>query len=236
MKVADGIHFVTQEMGGHVHAFLLDDGNGITLIDALYDTDGKLILDEIAQMGRQPSDVRNIIVTHAHRSHIGSIAALKKVSKAKVYSHEWEEGIVNGHRKATRVSLLPKPPFEVYKLQLGLALGLDGHPPCAVDQTLKEADQVGPLTVIATPGHTPGCLSFYWKEKKALFVGDVIATWPRVEAGWAGLTLDMKQNVQSVGKLSDFGYAIDVLGVGHGEPVTSDAPSLLKTLRDQKVD
>lgn len=234
MKLADGIHYVRQTMGGHVHAFLLDDGDGITLIDALYDTDAHRILDEIRAMGRQPSDLKNIIATHAHRSHIGGMAVLKEQTNARVYAHEWEIGIVEGQRKSTKVSLWPKPPLAAYYTQFGLAIGVDGHKPCLVDQSLKEAERVGPLTIVATPGHTPGCLSFYWPEKKALFVGDVIVTWPRVEAGWAGLTLDMKQNVKSVGKLSDFGD-IDIVGVGHGEPIAEGGIEVLKKLREQKV-
>ena len=106
--------------------------------------------------------------------------------------------------------------------------------PCRVDQSLKDGDHVGPLTIVSTPGHTPGCLSFWWPAKKALFVGDVVATWPRVEAGWAGLTLDMKQNVQSVGKLSDFGNA-EIVGVGHGDPIPAGGIEVLKKLREQKV-
>jgi len=234
MKLTDGIHYLSQDMGGHVHAFLLDDGNGITLIDALYDSDGKMILDEIKAMGRQPSDLKNIIATHAHRSHIGGIAELKKQTNAKVYAHEWEIDIIEGKRKSTKVSLWPKAPLAAYKLQFGLAIGFDGHKPCTVDQSLKEADQVGPLTIVSTPGHRPGCLSFHWPAKKASFVGDVIVTWPRVEAGWAGLTLDMKQNVQSVGKLSDFGD-VEIVGVGHGEPIPEGGIEVLKQLREQGV-
>lgn len=41
MKVAEGIYSLSQTKGGHVHAFLLDDGNSLTLIDALYDTDAR---------------------------------------------------------------------------------------------------------------------------------------------------------------------------------------------------
>src|ERR1022692_1635928 len=89
-------------MGGHVHAFLLDDGDGITLIDALYDTDAHRILDEIRAMGRQPSDLKNIIATHAHRSHIGGMAVLKEQTNARVFAHEWEIGIIEGQRKSTR--------------------------------------------------------------------------------------------------------------------------------------
>jgi glyoxylase-like metal-dependent hydrolase (beta-lactamase superfamily II) len=234
MKLTDGIHYVSQTTGGHVHAFLLDDGKSLTLIDALYDSDAGLLLEEIKLMGRQPSDLKNIILTHAHRSHIGGVAALKKVSNATVYSHDWEAGIIDGSRGATKVSIFPKPPIEAYYMQLGLALGVDGHVPCRVDQSLKDGDHVGSLTIVSTPGHTPGCLSFSWPEKKALFVGDVIVTWPRVEAGWAGLTLDMKQNVQSVGKLSDFGD-VDIVGVGHGEPIEQGGIEVLKRLREQRV-
>jgi glyoxylase-like metal-dependent hydrolase (beta-lactamase superfamily II) len=220
-------------MGGHVHAFLLDDGNGITLIDALYDTEPNIILDEIKAMGRQPSDLKNIIATHAHRSHIGGMANLKEMTKARVYAHDWEIGIVEGKRKSTKVSIWPKPPKEAYYTQLGLALGVDGHKACTVDEALKEADHIGPLTIVATPGHTPGCMSFYWPEKKALFVGDVVVTWPNVEAGWPGLTLDMAENVRSIGKLSDFGD-IEIVGVGHGEPIGEGGIEVLKKLRDQK--
>jgi glyoxylase-like metal-dependent hydrolase (beta-lactamase superfamily II) len=234
VKLTDGIHYLRQTMGGHVHAFLLDDGNGITLIDALYDTDGKMILDEIRAMGRQPSDLKNIIATHAHRSHIGGMAELKEQTNATVYAHEWEIGIIEGKRKSTKVSIWPKPPLAAYYTQFGLALGFDGHKPCLVDQSLKEGDHVGPLTIVATPGHTPGCLAFHWTEKKALFVGDVVVTWPYVEAGWPGLTLDMKQNIKSIGKLSDFGDT-EIVGVGHGEPIAEGGIEVLKKLREQKV-
>ena len=235
MKVTEGIYSLGQEKGGFVRAFLLDDGGSLTLIDALFDNDASLVLDEIRGIGRQPSDLKNIIITHAHRSHIGGVAALKKLSSATVYAHEWEAGILDGSRKATRVTLIPKPPLEVYYLQLGLALGLDDHDPCRVDQTIKDGDHVGPLTTVSTPGHTPGCLSFHWPQKKAVFVGDVVVTWPHVEAGWAGLTLDMKENVQSVGKLSDFGD-VEIVGVGHGEPIAEGGIEVLKKLRNQKVD
>lgn len=234
MKLTDGIHYLSQEKGGHVHAFLLDNGVGLSLIDALFDTDAKMILAEIAAMGHQPSYLKHIIATHAHRSHIGGIAELKRQSRARVYAHEWEIGIIEGQRKSTKVSIWPKAPLAAYKLQFGLAIGIDGHAPCIVDQALKEGDRVGPLTILSTPGHTPGCLSFYWPEKKALFVGDVMVTWPRVEAGWAGLTLDMRENVRSVGKLSDFGN-IEIIGVGHGEPIAQGGIGVLKRLREQKV-
>ena len=229
MRIANGIHSMGQEEGGHVHAFLLDDGNGLTLIDTMYDDDAHHVLAELTSIGKKPADLKNIILTHAHKSHLGGLAALKKASGATVHSHDWEVDIIAGRREATRVSPFPKKPLQVYKLQLGLALGLGKHQPCEVDHRLKAGDRVGPLEVVETPGHTPGSLSFWWPERRALFAGDVIATWPDVAPGWPGLTLDNDRNLRSVHQLTDFGNA-EILCVGHGEPITQGAATMIKKL------
>jgi glyoxylase-like metal-dependent hydrolase (beta-lactamase superfamily II) len=229
MRIANGIHSMGQEEGGHVHAFLLDDGNGLTLIDTMYDDDGHLVLAELASIGKKPADLKNIILTHAHKSHLGGLAALKKASGATVHAHDWEVDIIAGRREATRVSKIPRKPLQVYKLQLGLALGLGKHQPCEVDYRLKAGDRVGPLEVVETPGHTPGSLSFWWPDRRALFAGDVVATWPDVAPGWPGLTLDNDRNLRSVHQLTDFGNA-EILCVGHGDPITQGAAATIKKL------
>jgi glyoxylase-like metal-dependent hydrolase (beta-lactamase superfamily II) len=230
MQIAPGIHSLGQDKGGRVHAYLLDDGLGLTLIDTLYDDDGHVVLAEIASMGRTPADLKQIILTHAHKSHVGGLAALKAASGATVSSHTWEVDIIAGRRKATPVSKIPRKPFAVLHLQLGLALGFGKHVPCEVDRQLKAGDRIGPLEVVETPGHTPGCLSFWWPERRALFVGDVVATWPELAPGWPGLTLDNAQNFRSVQQLTDFSNAA-ILGVGHGEPITTDAAARLRELK-----
>ncbi len=229
MRIAPGIFSMGQEEGGHVHAFLLDDGNGLTLIDTMYDDDARHVLAELKDIGRTPADIKHIILTHAHKSHVGGVAALKEASGAPVYAHDWEVDIIAGRREATRVSAVPRRPLAVYKLQLGLALGLGKHKPCEVDHRLKAGSRVGPLEVVETPGHTPGSLSFWWPERRALFAGDVVATWPEFAAGWPGLTLDNDRNLRSVNQLTDFGDA-EILCVGHGEPITEGAASQIKRL------
>ena len=229
MQIAPGIYSIGQEEGGHVHAFLLDDGKDLTLIDTGYDDDGRHIRDEMTALKRPLSDIRHIVLTHAHKSHLGGVATLRGLTGAAVYCHEWEEGIVTGKRKATPVSKVPQRPLKVYKLQLGLALGLGKHTPCRVDYVLQEGAKIGPLEVIATPGHTPGCLSLWWPEKRALFAGDIVATWPEVDLAWPGLTLDNAQNKRSVAKLTDLSNA-EILCVGHGEPIVEGAAELIKKL------
>jgi glyoxylase-like metal-dependent hydrolase (beta-lactamase superfamily II) len=233
MQLAPGLWSMRQDEGGHVHAYLIDDGQGLTLIDTLFNSDASVVLDGLKEAGKQVTDIRNIILTHAHRSHIGGLATLKKLSNATVYSHEWEEDIISGKRKATPVSLWPKAPLQVYSLQLGLALGLKPHVPCPVDKALKDGDHVGALEIVGVPGHTPGCLAFYWRERQALIVGDVVVTWPTITPGWPGLTLDNAENFKQVGKLADASSA-EILCVGHGEPLPSGASTILRELRDGK--
>lgn len=44
--------------------------------------------------------LKHILLTHAHRSHLGRLAELKRMSGATVYAHEWEADIIAGERKA----------------------------------------------------------------------------------------------------------------------------------------
>ena len=74
MQIAPGVYSLDQSTGGHVHAFLLDDGTELTLIDTLFDTDAGRILARISAIGKRVEDLKHIVLTHAHRSHLGGLA------------------------------------------------------------------------------------------------------------------------------------------------------------------
>lgn len=234
MEVAPGIHSIGQTMGGHVHAFLVDDGTSLTLIDTLYDTDGHRVLEAIRQLGRTPADVQQIVLTHAHRSHIGGLAALKKATGATVLAHAWEADIIAGDRKLPPKpsALIPMRPLRtyarVYYIQLGIALGIGKHPPCPVDRTVEDGDRIGPLEVLHAPGHSPGHLAFWWPERRALFAGDAIATWPEFAPGWSAFNLNDRQHRESLNRMAELDA--EVLAVGHGEPTTDDVAARVRAL------
>ena len=220
-ELAPGVHVLGGRKGGRVRAFLLDAGGELTLVDTLFEDDARGVLAAVRALGRSPRDLKRIVLTHAHRSHLGGLAALKRETGATVLAHEWEADIVAGERPAQSVGLKPTRPFRTYPFQVGIFLGRPKHRPSKVDELATEGDAVGPLRVLHTPGHSPGHLAFWWEERGLLITGDAVATWPRFEAGWPAFNLNPEQAFASVRRL----VALEprLVGVGHGDPLDERA-------------
>ncbi len=229
-ELAPGLHSLGTTKGGHVHAFLIDDGGELSLVDTLFQGDGRLVLQEIDRLGRRPSDLKRIAITHGHRSHLGGLAALKRASGATVHAHEYEADIVSGERRAQPVTLLPKQSLRLIPFQLGLRLNRPKHVPCPVDAELRDGDAFGPLQVLHVPGHTPGHLGFYWPERRFLIAGDGIATWPELCPGWEAFNLNKAQHSESLQRLAKLDA--EIVGVGHGDPITDGAPDRVHALAE----
>jgi glyoxylase-like metal-dependent hydrolase (beta-lactamase superfamily II) len=231
MEIAPGFHSIGETKGGHVHAFLFDAGGELTLVDTLFETDARVLLKYLKRIGRPPTAIRHIALTHAHRSHLGGLAALKRLSGATIYSHTWEADIIGGERSAQPVTLARLRPLKIYPFRVGLALGVPKHAACPVDQGVGDDDQIGPLQVVHIPGHSPGHLAFYWPERRVLVAGDAVATWPDLGPGWPAFNLNEMQQRASLTRLA--GFEVDVVGVGHGDPITKGAADNLAALAEQ---
>ena len=214
--------------GGRVRAFLLETNGELTLVDTLFENDASGVLDAIRQLGRGPADLKRIVLTHAHRSHLGGLAALKRATGATVLAHKSEADIVSGDRPAQPVGLKPTAQLRTYPFQIGIFLNRPKHRPCPIDQSVGDGDAVGPLRVLHVPGHSPGHLAFSWAERGLLLSGDAIATWPRFEAGWPAFTLNPEQHAESIRRLAELDASI--VGVGHGDPITAGAADKLHGL------
>jgi glyoxylase-like metal-dependent hydrolase (beta-lactamase superfamily II) len=230
MRVAEGVYSIGQTKGGRVHAYLFEQDRELTLVDTLFDADAERVLDCIRRIGRSPGNLKHIALTHAHRSHLGGLARLKRLTGALVCAHEWEADIIAGERLAQPVSLRPQGPLSTYPMRIGLALGRPRHAPCPVDRPLREGDQVGPLRVMHIPGHTPGHLAFHWEQRGVLAVGDAVATWPRIDAGWPGFNLNEGQYRASLKRLAQM--EAEVIAVGHGEPLRERAADRVHALAE----
>jgi glyoxylase-like metal-dependent hydrolase (beta-lactamase superfamily II) len=236
MELAPGIEALGDARWGYVRAFLIDDGNELTLVDTLGEPHPFTILAAIRRMGRSIADLKRVCLTHAHFSHLGGLIALKELSGAEIYSHAWEADIIAGEREAQRVPLLPRRPVRVYyPFQLGAAIGKgasgageDRFGGCPVDGHLTDGQVLGPVKVIHAPGHTPGHLAFWVESQGVLLAGDAIVTWPRLAGGWDSFTLNEQQQRESLRKLAD--YAPEKVGVGHGGAIVSKTADVVKSL------
>jgi len=232
-ELAPGVHSLGHGKGGHVHAFLIDDGGELTLVDTLFEGDARLVLEAIRGLGRSPSDLKRIAITHGHRSHLGGLAALKRASGATVYAHEWEADIVSVDRRAQAVSILPRQSLKLLPFQLGLWLNVPKAVPCPVDELLDEGDTLGPLQVLHAAGHSPGHLAFHWPERGFLIVGDAVATWPGLCPGWHSFNLNKPQHHATLQRLAALDASI--VGVGHGDPITVGAADTIRELASRPV-
>lgn len=236
-EIEDGLHTIGPETqgiarGGYPRAYLIEDGDHLILVDTLFDSDARMIRDYLWRIGRSPSELTHIVLTHAHRSHVGGLAVLSRLSSAQVCCHAADAPIVQGGERARPVQMRPlRPavlvPFRV--LTYLTHLPHVGAENCRVDRILSEGDTVGALEVLHVPGHTAGSLAFLWK-KRALFVGDVIVTWPTFAAGWPGFNVDDQQHRASLCRL--IGLEPVIVGPGHGPPIATDTVEYLATLTD----
>jgi glyoxylase-like metal-dependent hydrolase (beta-lactamase superfamily II) len=101
-----------------------------------------------------------------------------------------------------------------------------------IDGELKVGERVGPLTIVATPGKSPGEVALHWPQRKLLMVGDAVIGNPPGQCGLLREKVmdDPARLKGSVRKLLDLQF--DVLLFGDGVSILHDAKLRLKELVD----
>lgn len=231
-RLNEGVHVIglkrgmkgAYRKGGYTRAYLFEDGERLTLVDTLFDTDAQQIIDYLWSIGRSPSDLTDIVLTHSHRSHIGGVATLKRLSNARVWCHASEAGIVEGRRPSVPIALRPLRPLVLYPIRVMSYLPFAPHAPCTVDEKPKDGDRIGSLQVIHAPGHSPGNLALLW-HNRVLVVADMILTWPSFGPGWPGFNGDDALYRRSLWLLLNL--RPQIVCVAHGDPIREDAAAKL---------
>src|SRR3954470_3298084 len=143
---------------GFVNAFLVREEDGFTLVDTTTSGAAGALF---AAAERSGGAIRRIALTHGHGDHVGSLDALK--------------GRLGG---AVEV-LMPELDARILAGEHVVDGKLPGSWPkvtTAADARLADGDRVGSLRVVATPGHSPGHISFVDTRDGALIAGDVFTT------------------------------------------------------------
>ncbi len=142
-KVFDNLYFV----GSKIHSsWALTSSEGIILIDTLFTYNSEEeIVGGLKKLGLDPAKIKYVIITHAHGDHVGGA----KLLQDKFGSHivmggpDWDsiEKSVNSYP-------LGKPKRDI--------VADDG-------QKITLGDTA--VTIVTTPGHTPGTLSMIFTVK-----------------------------------------------------------------------
>ena len=103
MEIRPGIHRIP---GLRIsNAYLLEDADSLTLIDAGLPWDCGKILRYIESIGRDPQELHRILLTHSHPDHTGPLPDLRRVSGALVAVHHDDTRGRPGNERRVTVEL-----------------------------------------------------------------------------------------------------------------------------------
>ncbi len=194
-----------------VNCYVIEEKEDLTIIDTALPYSWKRIL-KICEGLKKP--LKRIVLTHAHDDHVGSLDTLKKLHPdILVYISKRDARLLEGDRSV-----------DEHEPQMPIKGGIPKNIQCRADVLLQEGDDIGSLTAISTPGHTPGSMSFLDSRNNSLIAGDAFQTWGGVAVSgtinWmfpfpALATWSKERALESAYKIQQIQPT--VLAVGHGD-------------------
>ena len=160
-----------------VNFFLVEDAGRVTVVDAGLPAYRPMLEAGLAKLGRTSHDVAAVVLTHPHIDHIGFAGGLG----VPVHVHADDERMTLngggfGKRERPVASYLRYP----HAWKLLTHMKTSGKPPRIEDvRTFADGETLdvpGRPRVIHTGGHTSGHVVFWFEDRGALAVGDLICT------------------------------------------------------------
>lgn len=219
---------------GPVNVYLIEE-DPLTLIDAGPRDDGSLeaLRSGLASLGHKLSDIKRIIISHAHADHYGLARVIVEESGATAYIHEWDAPAVSADHdyRAYRELLTAAgvPAAMIDRMETGYEKFKGFAYPLDHVETLKDDDEIlfehESLSVVHTPGHTPGSICLVRTSNRLVFASDTVLKTITPNPVLSPDPINAKRRFQSLGEylvsLARIrALAPTVLKGGHGDDVT----------------
>lgn len=208
---------------GVTNCFFIGSGSAWALVDAGEPKKEGCILENMKRFGIATNALKLIVLTHGHFDHLGSAAAVRDATRARILVHELDRGMLEqwdsnlprgftrwGRLMAAMVKFLarrsPPRPAKADIVMQGERLSLGEH---GIDAEL-----------LHTPGHTLGSLSVLLTDGEALvgdlaFNGSIFCRRPRCVLGQ-----DLGQTLASWKRL--LAQGMRTAYPGHGRPFPAE--------------
>ncbi len=145
-RIAGNLYYVGSK---DLASYLITTPKGDILINSSYQDSVPLIQHSIESLGFKMSDVKILLISHAHDDHDAGSAQIKKLSGAKYMVMDADVPVVESG------------------VDYFYTADKYHYPPVKVDRVLHDGDEVrlGGAVLVAhkTPGHTKGCTTWTMK-------------------------------------------------------------------------
>ena len=131
----------------HASTHIIDTGKGLIMLDSGYQHSLYLVLENMRKLGLDPMDIKYIVHTHGHIDHCGATQALVQMTGAKTFLSEADKDYMNG---TVDLSWATELELDLEEFEADVLVN-DGDTITLGNTT---------LTAVATPGHTPGSMSY----------------------------------------------------------------------------
>ncbi len=175
-------------------------GERNVLIDPGHSRHLARLFSQMEEDGISPEEIHLLILTHGHPDHLEGLEAFLEKPVRIAMSREEERYLLKDGKLLLDLMGEPLPSFRIdfYLREGELRLG-------------KKT-----FTILHTPGHSPGSLSIYWPERKALFTGDLVFFQGIGRTDFpGGSSRLLRESIESLSRLDT-----EILLSGHGEIVT----------------
>jgi metallo-beta-lactamase class B len=134
-----------------ITSILITGTEGDILIDAGTQNGADLIAQNVRGLGFRPGDIRILLHSHEHFDHVGGMGRLQQLTGAQLFASPAAAKVF-----ATGTATADDPQAGINK----------PFPTASVNRVLRDGEIVRLgnlwLTAVATPGHTPGAMSWHW--------------------------------------------------------------------------